>query len=155
MINIIEALPGKDQQLLYDVIPYITLLIAGADGNIDPKELEWSEKITEIRSFSSHEEWQPYYEKISGTLQSRIQELLAELPEDTTAQGEELSNRLSKLNDILPKLDPLDAKHFYDDLLSFAERIAKADGGVLGWFTISASEAKVVSLPMIHPVELP
>jgi hypothetical protein len=155
MINIIESLSGRDQQLMYDVIPYITLLIAGADGNIDPKELEWSEKITEIRSFSSHHEWQPYYEKVSETLHDRIQELLAELPEDTAAQGKELTKRLSKLNDILPKLDPLDAKHFYDGLLSFAERIARADGGVLGWFSVSPSEAKVVGLPMINPVELP
>jgi hypothetical protein len=154
MIKTIELLPENQQEILYDAIPYVTLLIAGADGNIDPKELEWSEKITEIRSFSFHNHWQDYYERVHAQLNNRIQALLKALPSDTAERQEIISNRLSELNDILPHFDTIDAKLFYDGLLSFAERIAKADGGLMGWFSIDAREKAVIGLPMIHPIEL-
>lgn len=154
MIKKISSLPENQQEILYDAIPYVTLLIAGADGKIDPKELEWSKKITEIRSFSFHDNWQDYYERVHAQLNDRIHTLLQELPEDTAERQEIISQRLSVLNDILPQIDTIDAKRFYDGLLSFADRIAKADGGVMGWFSIDAREKAVVSLPMIDPVEL-
>ena len=153
MINIIEALPIDQQQVMYDAIPNITLLIAGADGKIDPKELEWSEKIAEVRSFSFHEEWQAYYDEVSETMQDRINAILSELPEETNARQEELSNRLAKLNEILPNISSIYAKHFYDGLKSFANRIARADGGIFGWLSIGPKEAEVVELPMISPIK--
>jgi len=153
MIKTIEALPKEDQKVMYDSIAYVTLLIAGADGKIDPKELEWSEKITEIRAFSFHEEWQPFYDTVHQTLHGRLEELMEELPDSRVSRQEELVNRLSKLNDILPKIDQVYARHFYDGLKTFADRIARADGGVLGWLSISPEEAKVVELPMIKRID--
>ena len=35
-----------------DAIGWITVLIAGADGNIDKEETAWAEKLTKIRSYA-------------------------------------------------------------------------------------------------------
>ena len=37
---------------MVDAVPLVTILIAGADGRIDTQELEWSKKLTEIRSYA-------------------------------------------------------------------------------------------------------
>ncbi|MCB0592546.1 MAG: hypothetical protein H6557_03825 [Lewinellaceae bacterium] len=153
MIKSIESLPPEKQKVLYDAIPYITLLVAGADGIIEDAELERGEKIAHIRTFHFHAEWQEYYKKVDERLHERLLELIRALPRTAPERQEAISKELSKLNDILPLLDPKHAKHFYDGLLSFARYVAKASGGIIGWMSIGPKEAKVVDLPMIEPVD--
>lgn len=152
MIKSIESLPAEKQKVLYDAIPYVTLLVAGADGVIDDAELEKGEKIAHIRAFRFHPEWQEYYKKVDENLHQRLRELIRALPRDAEKRQEVISGELSKLNDILPQLAPRHAKHFYDGLLSFARHVATASGGLIGWMSIGPREAKVVELPMIEPV---
>ncbi len=152
MIKSIESLPPEKQKILYDAIPYVTLLVAGADGIIDDAELERGEKIAHIRAFHFHPEWQEYYKKVDEQLHGRLIELIRLLPRSPEQRQEIITRELSKINDILPLLDPKHATHFYDGLLSFARYVAKASGGIIGWMSIGPKEAKVVDLPMINPV---
>ena len=153
MIKSIESLPAEKQKILYDAIPYVTLLVAGADGVIDDAELQQGEKIAHIRTFHFHQEWQEYYKKVDEHLHERLLELIRTLPRETQQRQEAISAELSKLNEILPLLEPKHAKHFYDGLLSFARHVAKASGGVIGWVSIGPKEAKVTDLPMIDPIK--
>lgn len=152
MIKSIESLPRNEQQVLYDAIPYVTILVAGADGIIDDAELAAGEKVAHARSFHyKHEEWMEFYKKADEVLHDRLQELIHHLPRDTAKRQATVSQQLSRLNAILPKLDRRQAKHFYDGLCSFAEHVARASGGVIGWMSIGPREAKVTDLPMIEP----
>ena len=153
MIKSIESLPAEKQKILYDAIPYVTLLVAGADGIIEDAELEKGEKIAHIRTFHFHQEWQEYYKKVDENLHERMLELIRILPRQAQQRQEAISKELSKLNSILPLLEPKHAKHFYDGLLSFARHVAKASGGIVGWMSIGPKEAKVADLPMIEPVK--
>ncbi|MCB0549906.1 MAG: hypothetical protein KDD19_20205 [Phaeodactylibacter sp.] len=152
MIKSIESLPAEKQKILYDAIPYVTLLVAGADGIIEDAELEKGEKIAHVRTFHFHQEWQEYYKKVDEHLHERLIELIRILPRQAEQRQEVISQELSKLNSILPLLEPKHAKHFYDGLVSFARHVAKASGGVVGWMSIGPKEAKVADLPMINPV---
>ena len=40
----------------------------------------------------------------------------------------------------------------YKGFVSFAERIAKASGGILSFFTIGPEEKKWIGLPMLTPI---
>lgn len=152
MIKSIESLAPEKQKVLYDAIPYVTLLVAGADGIIEDAELERGEKIAHIRTFRSPREWQAYYQKVDEQLHERLHELIRVLPRDPKQRQERIAAELSKLNGILPLLDPKHAKLFYEGLLSFARHVAKASGGLIGWMSVGPKEAKVVDLPMIEPV---
>ena len=44
-INIFNALSAEQYSQLKDALSYVTVLIAGADGEIDEQELNWAEKI--------------------------------------------------------------------------------------------------------------
>jgi len=43
--NTFEGLNAEESELIIDAVPLVTILIAGADGNIDPEETAWSKKI--------------------------------------------------------------------------------------------------------------
>lgn len=153
MYKSIDALSAEDRKVLYEAIPHVTLLVAGADGIIDNSELAASEKVAHVRSFEFHPEWLEFYEKVDKSLHERLLGLILELPRDTEERQAILVNRLSKVNDVLPKLDHRHAKHFYEGLLSLARHVAKASGGFIGWLSVGPTEAKVTDLPMIDPVE--
>ncbi|GJM35985.1 MAG: hypothetical protein DHS20C18_49860 [Saprospiraceae bacterium] len=149
----LKKLSPEEQHIMLDVIPLITILVAGADGKIDAKELAHGEKITRIRSYDYHAQLKPYFQKVGENYTQRLQELIEELPDNTETRQEEISNRLSKINSILPKLDHTYAKLFYESLLTFAKHVAKSSGGVFGIMSINAKEHKVIRLAMLDPVE--
>lgn len=148
------SLPAEEQQLMLDAIPYITLLIAGADGNIKTDETAWGEKIIGIRSYSHDALLIPYYKKVEENYAERIKSLLAALPFDTAERETAIIAELAKLNAVLPKLDHFYAALFYESLKSFARHVAESSGGFLGMMSVSKAERRLIDLPMIEaPVE--
>lgn len=153
MIQEFEGLNQEEQQLLVDAIPMVTLLIAGADGKIDSDELEWSKKLTDIRGYAHPGPLNSYYDLIGVHFDDRLNTLMADLPEDTKGRQKMITEELTKLNDVLPKLEFNFAHNLYHSLTSFAQHVAKASGGFLGFASISKEEAALIDLPMIQPIE--
>ena len=148
----LRLLTAEEFSLLKDAYAYITVLIAGADGNIDAQELSWAEKIVQIRTFAGDERLNEFHEVVNAELPARIKQLIAELPSDVAARNAQLSETLSGLNSILASLDPSLGSYLYKGYVSFAERIAKASGGVLSFFSIGPEEKKWISLPMLTAI---
>lgn len=154
-MNHFSHLSEQEKQTLFDAIPLITILVAGADGDIDEAESEWAEKLAHIRTFDDESEAvHDYYNHVDGMVESRISSYLRMLSKDPKVRIQEVSAELSKLNDVLPKLDTFYAAQLYQSFLSFAKHIARASGGVLRFLTIGPKEDKVMDLPMIRPVEV-
>lgn len=153
MIPQFEGLNSEEQQLMVDAVALVTILIAGADGHIDTQELEWSKKLTEIRSYA-HEDSQidAYYALVGENFESRLTELIGQFPQETEARQDVVSQQLAGLNEVFPKLEFNFARRIYKSLTSFARHVAKASGGFLGIGTISKEEAALLDLPMINPV---
>lgn len=153
MFKSIDALPPKDRKVLYEAVPQVVLLVAGADGIIDDAELAASEKVAHVRSFDFHPEWMEFYEKLDKDLHERLLAMIDALPRDTKQRQAELVDQLSRVNAVIKKMDKRQARHYYEGLLSLAGHVAKASGGFIGWLSIGSKEAKVTDLPMIDPVE--
>ena len=62
MLHQLNNLPDEELQELYDAIPVITLLIAGADGDIEGSELEQSEPSISprVQNWSNQKKLQEY-----------------------------------------------------------------------------------------------
>lgn len=144
----------QESHQLNEAIATITVLIAGADGNIDMNEIEWANKLTKIRSYSYVEELKPYYSKIGETFEVDLMALIGAVSKDTGERTTALSSKLAALNPILAKLDNAIAYHLYESFLSFAEHVAKASGGFLRFASISAEEKSLINLTMIDRIEL-
>lgn len=152
MFKSIEALSPKDQKVLFDAVPQVVLLVAGADGIIDDAELAASEKVAHVRSFDFHPEWMEFYEQLDKDLHERLLAMINALPRDTKERQAVLIVKLSRVNEVIEKLDKRQARHYYEGLLSLARHVAKASGGFIGWLSVGPKEAKVTELPMINPV---
>ena len=148
----LNLLSPEEINQLKDAYAYITVLIAGADGKIDPNELSWAEKITQIRTFAGDERLKNFHVEVNETLSNKIKQLIAELPTDVKSRSAIISERLSHLNPILSSLDPSLGYYLYKGYVSFAERIAKSSGGFLSFFTIGPEEKKWIALPMINEI---
>ena len=154
MIPQFENLSAEEKASMLNAIPLITVLIAGADGEIDDEEKAWGSKLTKIRTYAHPDNLQPFYEEVGSNYEKQVDDLIKNLPKDTAQRNEAISGGLAKLNDIFPKLDINFAKRLYDSFTSFAEHVAKASGGFLRIGSISAAEKQWIELPMITPIEI-
>jgi hypothetical protein len=134
-------------------IAQITILIAGADGKIDKEEAEWAKKVTEIRSYKMHNDIKPYYQEVGKTYVEDMNAMLQELPTDYLEREKILISNLSELNQILPKLDEQIAARLYQSFKSFANHVAKASGGFMGFFSVDSRESELMQLSMIKSID--
>lgn len=154
MIPQFEGLSDSQVTLMYDAIPLITIYIAGADGKIDQEEKEWAEKVTKIRSYSYHESLQEFYTNLSESYSGKLNSYIAALPNTTEERTIAIREKLAGLNSVLSKLDVNFAARYYKGLLTFAEHVAKASGGFLGFGSVSRAEEQLMGLDMITPIHL-
>ena len=155
MLKEFSPLSPTEQQLMFDAIPLITILVGGADGDLDKVELADAQKLADIRSYDNNGRLQAYYESIERDLAGRIQQLSEELPTAVEPRQREIGERLAKLNDVFPKMEEPFGYLYYQSLHSFSRHVAEAHGGFLRFMTIGPREAKVVNLPMIRPMAKP
>jgi hypothetical protein len=152
MVKELEKLSEEEKQLVYDAPPLVALLIAGADGEIDVKEKEWSKKLTHIRSYTHKNSFGEFFEKLDEIYGQKLDNFIEEFPRDVHARIKAISQRLSGLNPIFAKIDPIFAHDFIEELKSFAHHIARASGGFFRVGSISKAESDLLDLPMIDPI---
>lgn len=148
-MKLLEKLPKEDLQLLLDAPILVTILIGGADGNLDNKEKEWANKLTHIRANADHSFLQDYYELASEKFDERLETIFATFPEDSDERNEMISEILTGLNDIYENLDHNFVVALNKSLRSFAHQVAEASGGILGFGAESYQEHQWVDLGMI------
>lgn len=152
MTEYFRQLSENEYQKLRDAISLITVLIAGADGTIDNKEISWAEKVIEIRGYKMSEDLIEFYQEVGKDFDSRLEHFINCFSGDIKSRTEQISEKLSELNPILAKLEPKVGAHLYKSYTSFAEHVAKSTGGFFGFFSIGAEEKSLMHLNMIHPI---
>ena len=133
-------------ELLVQAPALVTVLIAGADSTIDKKEKAWGKKLVAYRTFTSDVKLHEYYEQVDKGFETALDQLVdAWTPESE----QELTDKLAKVNGILPKLDKEIADLLKDSWKSLARKVAEASGGFIGFGSVNPDEARLVELPMI------
>lgn len=133
--------------LLLKAPALVTLLIAGADNDIDDKEKSLGEKLVNYRTFTSDTKLHEYYEEVNQGFETQLSALIdAWKP----GSGSEIATELSSLNPILSKLDATYADMLKASWRSLAKKVAEADGGFVGFGSISKEESQLIGLSMIE-----
>ncbi len=150
MIHEFKNLNADEINLMLITPAMVTLLIAGAEGNVDEKEIDWGSKIAHFRA-NEHTILQNYYQEIDKNYNDTLKQLIDVMPDDVNERSKKINTELSKLNSVLPKLDPDFAKEFYKSMLSLSTQVAQASGGLWGYGSISPEEKKHLNLEVINP----
>ncbi|MEM6804020.1 MAG: hypothetical protein AAF696_21625 [Bacteroidota bacterium] len=146
-IKYFSDLSEVEVELLLKAPALITLLIAGADNDIDSKEKSLGEKLVNYRTFTSDTRLHEYYEAVNSGFAVKLDLLISAWKPNST---EDISQELAGLNAIMPKLESSYADLLKESWRSLAKKVAEADGGFLGMGGINKEEVVLIDLPMIE-----
>lgn len=149
MIKEFEKLSDQETELMLRAPFLVCILIAGADGTIDKKEIKEAITVTQ-KNKKTIGILAGYFKELSEDFEDKLKITIQGYPYESTQRAPILIGELVELNKIFPKLDKTFAKSFYDTLLELAEKIASSSGGVLGIRSVGSEEAKYLQLPMIQ-----
>lgn len=151
MIPEFNTLNELEVHLMIKAPVLVTILIAGAEGNIEEKEIDWGAKLAHIRSEDTDSTLQHYYREVDKSFKDLLKMFLVTLPDGLEERNKKIISELKKINHIIPKLEKKIAAEFYKGLLSLSKQVAKSSGGIWGFGSISPDEQKYVNLEFIHP----
>jgi hypothetical protein len=149
MIREFEKLNSAEIELMHKAPILVSILIAGADGKIDNKEVNRAISLTEAKQKRTRSSLMAFYTEVGTDFEDKIRIVIQSLPSKVDKRTTEISKLLSELERILKKLNKQIAIEFYNSLREIATEIAESSGGVLGLKTIGDEEALLVNLPMI------
>lgn len=151
MIPEFHSLDDSEIELALKAPILVCILIAGADGTIDRKELKEAIAIARQQR-NSNSPLSSYFKLIAEDFEDKVKIVLQAYPHDPDQRNPVIIGELSGLNTIWARLDKKFSIPFYEMLLAVAEKIALSSGGLLGMRAVGAEEAKYMNLPMIqHP----
>ncbi len=130
--------------------PILTcILIAGADNDIDRKEIQSAMNIAKTKQRKGKARLMALYQIISEDFEDKLKVVIQSYPVETTQRTPLIVEELAELNSVLAKIEKSFAQEFINSLREIALTIAQSSGGILGLKSIGAEEARFVKLPMI------
>lgn len=149
MITAFQKLTEVECSNLYRVPALITVLIAGADNDIDNNEIQEAISLTQLKKVTSREILVEYYDEVRKIFNEQLIEIISRFPENMELRQHFIIQELTNINEILPKIEHKFAVQLYASIKDFAKKIAEASGGVLGYIPVGYEESKLIELPMI------
>ncbi|MFN0015171.1 MAG: hypothetical protein ACKVU2_11545 [Saprospiraceae bacterium] len=147
-----DHLTTDEMDTLLSTPVWITVLVGGADGEIDREERTWAERLMHMRSYSLPEPLNEYYRVVSENFLEKLDFAMDTLPKEQEPRNAALVQKIAMANAVLAKLDGPIAAILYQSYRTLAEETAKASGGFLRIGAVSASEKQWISLFMLTPV---
>jgi hypothetical protein len=148
MITQFGSLTKEEQEFLYTAPILVSILIAGADGDIDRNEIKEGMNQTR-KQRAANPGIVELYEEVRVDFEDKLKILLQSYPVEATQRNGLLVEELSRLNTLLPKVEKNFAVQYYNSICDLAMKIAKSSGGLFGMKSIGDAEARYVKLPMI------
>lgn len=149
MIEELAKLSGGDLELIYRAPLLVCILIAGADGDIDRKEIRKAIDIAKKRQKGT-DAVSVLFKEIAQDFEDKLKVLEQSYPYEATQRTPLIIEELKELNRLLVSLPKNFAKGYYETLLLLAQKVAASSGGLLGMNAVGSEEAKLVKLSMIQ-----
>ena len=145
-----SSLLPEERNLLLHAPALVTCLIAGAEDNFNLKEEEQSKHLIRIRTHTGDPMLFDFYKEVENTFDEQIDTLVKQYGNlQAATRADIIVGELTKLNDILPKIDSLFARAYLKSLRTLAHAVAESSGGILGFLAVSYEESHLVGLEMI------
>ncbi len=152
MVAELSKLSAQELELVYKAPLLVCILIAGADGDIDRKEIRKAITIVQKKKKGT-DSVSLLFKEVAQDFEDKLKVLEQGYPYEATQRTPLLTEELNGLNSLWSRVPSAFAKGYYDILLMLAQEVAASSGGLLGMKSIGSEEAKLVKLGMIkNPV---
>lgn len=152
MVAELSKLSSAELELVYRAPLLVCILIAGADGDIDRKEIKKAINVAQKKQKGT-DPVSELFKEVAQDFEDKLKVLEQGYPYEATQRTPLIVEELTNLNALFPKLQQNFAKGYYEILLLLAQEVATSSGGLLGMNSVGSEEAKLVKLSMIkNPV---
>jgi hypothetical protein len=151
MIQAFDKLSNTEIESMLRAPLIACILIAGADGHVDRKEIQKAIHHTRKGAAKERTTLVDYFKLVEVDFEDKLKILLQSLPVDVDDRNRLIVAELTTLNSILPKLKNTFATEFYKKMRELAHQVASSSGGgMLGIGNkVGDEEAQYVELPML------
>lgn len=149
MLTQLARLTPSESDLVLRAPLLVCILIAGADNDIDRKEIRKAIDLANKKQKRADSHLVEFYKVVGEDFEDKLKVLIQSFPYEATQRNPLITLDLQELNAVLPKINKSIALEFYQSLREIAQKIAESSGGLLGMKSIGNEEAKYVNLPMI------
>jgi tellurite resistance protein len=149
MIPEFNSLSSKEKELMHKAPMLVCILIAGADGRIDQKEIREAIEFATDRQKSKKSGLYDFYNEVGSDFEDKLKIVIQGFPSKVKERTPRVIKELTQLNEIIAKLDKKFSVDFYNSLKEIAVEIAESSGGLLGLKSVGDEEAQYLSLSMI------
>ena len=148
MIPEFQTLTDSETELMLKAPILVCILIAGADGDIDRKEIKEAISIVQNQKRNGTL-LSGFFLEMAEDFEDKIKILIQSYPLESSKRDAMIVDELKNLTPLWKKVDQEFSIAYYEMLKSISERIASSSGGLWGIKTVATEEAKYLSLPMI------
>ncbi|ELR70819.1 hypothetical protein C900_03427 [Fulvivirga imtechensis AK7] len=149
MIEEFKNLSQDEVETMYKVPVLVSILIAGADNEIDKSEIRQAVTLSKIKQSKAREGLIDYYREAGKDFEDKMKVMIQQYPVNAKERNPMIISELERVNHILPKVDRKFAIEFYESIKDMAKKIAEASGGLLGYMAVGYEESKLIGLQMI------
>lgn len=149
MVKEFESLNNSEIELLLKTPMLVCILIAGADGSIDRKEIKGAIELAQKKQRKGRAALLEYYQIMAEDFEDKLKITIQSYPNEVKRREEAIVAELAELNHVLPKLPVGFASEFYNSMKGIALNIAESSGGILGMNKVGEHEERYINLPMI------
>ena len=149
MIPEFDDLTSEEIELMHKAPILLSILIAGADDNIDRNEVRGAIELTSKKLKKAKSLLLAFYNEVAEDFEDKLRIVIQELPRKEAQRSPLIVNQLKGINEILMKLDKPFASEFYKSLREIALEVAHSSGGMLGLSKVGEKEARYLNLDMI------
>ena len=137
MAKEIDKLDSIDRGIILRAPAIVALLGAVSDdGVVSADEKADAVRLAHLRTYTSKPILHNYYKEVDKCFENDFDNILAQLPEDWKGKERFLENRLTNLDPVLQKLDPVYAEELVSSLKSFAKHVFKSNSNFLQNFLL-------------------
>ncbi|TRX51419.1 hypothetical protein FNH22_24325 [Fulvivirga sp. M361] len=149
MVEQFDNLTESERELMFKVPILVSILIAGADNEIDKSEIKQAVNLSKLKQQKARKDLIDYFKTVGTDFEDKLKVTIQQYPVDASDRNPKIIEELERLNHVLPKLDKNFAIDFYASIRDIARKIAEASGGVLGYMAVGYEESKLIGLDMI------
>ncbi len=149
MIDEFKVLTQDEVETMLKTPILVSILIAGADNDIDKTEIKEASSISRLKQKKARLDLIDYYKEVGVDFEDKLKVLIQHYPAKAEERNPLIVEELEKLNSILPKLSHKFSVEFYASIRDIAKKIAEASGGLLGYMAVGYEESKLIGLNMI------
>ncbi len=147
MIQAFDKLSDTEIEVMLRAPIIACILIAGADGHVDRKEIEKAIHHAQKSAAKAKTSVVEYFKLVEEDFEDKLKVVLQSLPVAVTERNNLIVAELTRLNTIIPKLKNTFATEFYAKMRELAHQVASSSGSVFN--KVGDEEAQYIELPMI------